>query len=153
MRLNVNDKKLIDRLQQGLPLEPDPYGIIAKELAIPRSEIPARIKELQKAGYLRRLGGVFDASQMGFRSLLVGASIPDIDLPEFIDIVNRHPGVTHNYLRQGRLNLWFTLATASPEKTETFLEGLAQRFPNIVLHQFPRITNYKLKVFFPMEED
>ncbi len=152
MQLSENDRKLIDRLQQGLPLELDPYGVIAKELAIPRSEIPARIKELQQAGYIRRLGGVFDAAQMGYRSLLVGAQVLENDIAEVVAALNDHAGVTHNYLRQGRLNLWFTLATATTDEAEIFLDGLKNRFPTMQLYQFPRIKSYKLKVFFPMEE-
>ncbi len=152
MQLNPTDKKLLDRLQQGLPLAADPYGIIAAELGLFREDIPKRIKALQEAGYIRRLGGVFDSGKMGYHSLLVGCLAPEEDLPSLAAHLNQEPGVTHSYLRQGRLNLWFTLTMPSADAIEDFLLKLTAKFPESKLYRFPRQKNFKLKVFFPMEE-
>ena len=152
MQLTPDDKKLLDRLQQGLPLEPDPLGRIAGELGLDRDELVRRIHTLQTAGYIRRLGGVWDAGKLGFHSLLVGGAVAPEDLPAVIQRVNAHPGVTHNYLRQGPLNLWFTLTTNSPSQGEAFLAKLQTDFPGCKFYPFPKVKSYKLKVFFPLEE-
>ena len=44
--MDAIDINLVNLLQEGLPLERDPYGIIARQLEITRSEVLKRIKEL-----------------------------------------------------------------------------------------------------------
>ena len=145
------DMKLMNRLQKGLPLDMNPYGLMGEELGIPRSEVLDRIKHLVSEGYIRRIGGTFDTSQMGYTSVLMGARVPEERLREVACYVNGFPGVTHNYLRSGALNMWFTLSVRSLEEKEGLLRSLEEQFSMTEIYEFPRLKSYKLNVFFDME--
>ncbi|MDD2569184.1 MAG: Lrp/AsnC family transcriptional regulator [Clostridia bacterium] len=150
--MDADDKKLINLLQQGLPLEEDPYAIIAGTMNKSKSEILARIKKLSQAGYIRRLGGTFDTNAMGFNSMLIGAHVPENIFYEVAEYINSYDNVTHNYRRSAHLNMWFTF-TAKDEKTRTdFITALKEKFNNIEeVLEFPNLQNFKLHVFFDME--
>jgi len=43
----------------------------------------------------------------------------------FAEAVNRHPGVTHNYLRENAFNVWFTFIAPSMEEIEAKLSEIS----------------------------
>ena len=145
------DRKLINLLQEGLPLERDPYGVFAAKLGVSREEIVERTGALMREGIIRRLGGVFDSGAMGYSSMLVGAHVPEDIFGDAARFVNAHPGVTHNYRRPGVLNMWFTLTTESDDDRDRTLLALRTRFGLTRVIEFPRIRSFKLRVFFDME--
>lgn len=150
--MDTIDRKLINRLQEGLPLEPDPYRLMGNDLGLDRKEVARRVRTLTEAGYIRRLGGTFDSRKMGYASVLIGARVPEDVFSDVADHINAFPGVTHNYRRTGQLNLWFTLCTASATERIQFLNDLKERFGLTELYEFPNLRNFKLQVFFDMEE-
>ncbi len=149
--MDAVDRKLINLLQEGLPLEKNPFGALAASLGISREEIVERIGALRRKGIVRRLGGVFDSLAMGYSSMLVGARVPEGVFGDVARFVNAHPGVTHNYRRIGFLNMWFTLSTVCDEERDAFLEELLRRFGLTHVFPFPRVRSFKLRVFFDME--
>ena len=149
--MDVINIKLINLLQKGLPLEKNPYGILAAELEITRAELLARIKELYQEGYIRRLGGTFNNSGMGYTSILFGISVPEDIFDSVADYVNSFKCVTHNYQRNGKLNMWFTFSFSDVAEKEALLLGLRERFEILEIFEFPNLKNYKLKVYFDME--
>jgi DNA-binding Lrp family transcriptional regulator len=144
--------KLINLLQKGLPIEKDPYGIMAEQLGISRTELVSKIKELYQEGYIRRIGGTFDNARMGYTSVLFGACVPDQVLNPAAAYVNSFKGVTHNYLRTGRLNMWFTFSFSDQEEKERLVKGFQERFEIAEIYEFPKLRNYKLNVFFDLED-
>lgn len=143
--------KLINLLQDGLPLEKDPYDILAKQLDISKSEVLTRIKELYKEGYIRRLGGTFNNAAMGYTSILFGMHVTDDIFDSVAAYVNSFKGVTHNYQRTNFLNMWFTFSFADPAEKEIFLQELQERFEITEIFEFSNLRYYKLNVFFDME--
>lgn len=147
------DKKILDKLQKGLKLEASPFKKIAAELNIEAEELIERIKKLKKKSYIRRLGGLFRTSKLGYKSTLVALELSEKNYYEIADIINQHPGVTHNYRRDHKLNLWFTLSTDSDLERENFLAEL-KVMPGVKeLYQLPKEKFFKLNVFLKMEED
>ncbi len=144
--------KLMNLLQKGLPLEKNPYGILAAQLDISSSEVLARIKDLFQEGYIRRLGGTFNNSGMGYTSILFGISVPDDIFNPVADYVNSFKGVTHNYQRNSKLNMWFTFSFNDVAEKEALIQGLRERFEFLEIFEFPNLRNYKLNVYFDMEE-
>lgn len=149
--MDAVDRTLLNRLQEGLPLERDPFGVLAAEIGIPGTELLDRIRRLTASGHIRRLGGVFDAEAMGYTGVLVGADVPEEIYREVAAFVGAIPGVTHNYRRPGFLNMWFTLATESDGERERALRSLRTRFGLTNVLAFPRVRSFKLRVFFDME--
>ncbi len=151
--MDTVDRKLINLLQEGLPLEKDPFALLAGKAGISKGEIVERVGVLMRQGLVRRLGGVFDSGAMGYSSLLVGAHVPEGVFEAAARFVNAHPGVTHNYRRGGELNMWFTLCYRRDEERDELLEELRRRFGLERVHPFPRVRSFKLRVFFDMESE
>ena len=151
--MDVIDRKLMNLLQEGLPLTKDPYGVVAGEIGISRAEVAGRIAGMMESGYIRRLGGVFDSNAMGYSSLLVGARVPEEIFQDVGRFVNALPGVTHNYRRTGFLNMWFTLSTTNEDEKDAVMDELRRRFGLTFLFAFPKVRSFKLKVFFDMEKE
>ncbi len=150
-KMDIIDMKLINRLQEGLPLEKDPYNLIGQNLGIERAEVLHRIKNLLREGYIRRLGGIFEARAMGYTSVLIGAHVPEDIFQEAALYINTFKGVTHNYRRSGFINMWFTFSVRSEEEKALFLKYLQEKFSLDNLWEFPNLRNFKLRVFFDME--
>lgn len=149
--MDATNRKLMNLLQKGLPLEKNPYGVLAAQLEISRSELLERIKDLFQEGYIRRLGGTFNNSGMGYTSLLFGIYAPDDIFDLVAAYVNSFKGVTHNYQRNGKLNMWFTFSFSDPAEKEPLIQGLRERFKILEIFEFPNLRNYKLNVYFDLE--
>jgi DNA-binding Lrp family transcriptional regulator len=148
--LDTIDKKLLDIIQTAFPLDPHPYRILGKQLGISEAEALARIKSMREHRVIRRLGANFQSAKLGFRSTLCGAKVPEDKLDQFIADVNSLPGVTHNYLRNHKFNIWFTLIGPSWDDICSTLEGITKR-TGIAIMNLPATKLFKIRVDFPME--
>lgn len=115
MSMNQKEKILLSKLQRDFPLCLRPFQRLASELAMAEREVLKKTKELKKRGFIRYLGATLDLKKLGFASTLVAMRVPAFKLKSVVKIINRNPGVTHNYLRKGRYNLWFTLTVSRRE--------------------------------------
>ena len=157
------DSKILNIIQKGIPLVEDPYHKIARKVGIEPEELLKRIKNLKEGGYIRRIGAVFDSSQMGYESVLVGIEVSENQIPEVVDKINTFDAVTHNYYRinsndssthnnlKTRLNIWFTLSTQSNIEKNAIIDAITSVTGVNKLYEFPKLTLFKLRVFFKME--
>lgn len=109
------DKILINRLQDGIRVCDRPYFDLAQELNISEDEILARLERMLEDGRLSRFGPMFHAERMGGGLTLAAMSIPEPEFDDVAEQVNQFPEVAHNYERNHELNMWFVLATETPE--------------------------------------
>ena len=157
------DSKILNIIQREIPLIEHPYHKIAQELNIEPEELLKRIKDLKSYGFIRRIGAVFNSSQMGYKSVLVGIEVPENQILEVVDKVNSFDAVTHNYYRINsfkssninnniniRLNIWFTLSTQSNIEKNSIIDDISSLTGVNNLYEFPKLTLFKLKVFFEM---
>ena len=107
-QLDLLDKRVLDIIQTDFPLEARPYAIIGERLGISEEEALKRVRRLRQTRIIRRLGANFQSAKLGFRSTLCAAKVPEDKMDAFITEVNRHVGVTHNYLRRHAYNVWFS---------------------------------------------
>jgi len=118
------DRKLLEVLQRGLPLEADPYEALGRAAGVDGDTAFARVMALLADGTIRRLGASWDSRRLGFAPTLVALRLPAARVAEVAALVNRYAEVTHNYERRGRWNLWFTLIARSKERQQEILEEL-----------------------------
>jgi len=144
-------KRLCNRLQQGLPLVPEPFAEIATALETTEAEVIAEIEKLKEAGIIRRISTMVNHRALGMSSTLVTAHVPVEQLPRVTAAINDLPGVSHNYLRQHHFNLWFTLQEKSPERLVARLRDLQMRF-DVDFHSLPVTHVFKLDVRFDAED-
>ncbi len=104
------DNELLNHLQSNFPLVEEPFLEIGSKLSISESDVIKRIEKLKKINYIRQISAIFDTRSMKYKSSLIAMSYDDSEIDSAAQIINQHPGVTHNYKRNHFYNLWFTLA-------------------------------------------
>jgi DNA-binding Lrp family transcriptional regulator len=146
MKLDSIDKQLLIILQTSFPSTASPYADIAKQLQIPTQECLIRIQHLCDNHIIRRIGGILQSDQLGYRSTLCAAKVPMEDIPRVAAILNQSSSITHNYQRDHEFSLWFTFI----EKEELFDQELQTISSNIGYNviSFPTTKKIKSKVQF-----
>jgi DNA-binding Lrp family transcriptional regulator len=144
------DRRILRLIQSGFPLEKRPYAVIGRTAGIGEAEALLRVRRLKERRIIRRIGANFDSARLGWRSILCAARVPEERLEAFAAEVNRHPGVTHNYLRRHEYNVWFTVIAPSEEAVAALAEEIARRTGISVL-SLPATRLYKIRVDFPWE--
>jgi DNA-binding Lrp family transcriptional regulator len=106
---NDKDREMVSALQEGFPLVNRPFLELANRLGMTEEEVISRLKGLQDQGKIRKFGAVISPKKMGFVSLLAAIDVPDEKIDTIAKVINSYEGVTHNYVREGKPNIWFTL--------------------------------------------
>jgi siroheme decarboxylase len=147
--LDEMDKAILNEIQSYFPIVSSPYAEIGKKVGAPEEEVLRRVQAMVDAGIIRRIGANFTSRKLGYTSTLCTASVPAEELERFVAVVNKHPGVTHNYLRRHHYNVWFTLIAESPERLEEILREIS-RATGIEVLSLPAYEVFKIKVDFPV---
>ena len=148
--LDAVDRRILSLIQSSFPLEPRPYAVIGEAAGITEREALDRVRSLRARKIIRRIGANFQSAKLGFRSTLCAAKVPEDRLEAFAAEVNRHVGVTHNYLRDHEYNVWFTCIGPSWQAVCDLLDGITGA-TGIPILNLPAKTLYKIKVDFQME--
>ena len=119
------DKTILNRIQSDFPITSRPYRTIGNDLGLSEDEVLNRISRLKTDGIIRRIGGNFKPEKLGFVSTLCAAKVPEDKISQFAQVVNRYPGVTHNYRRENTYNIWFTFIAPSMDEINANLEQIA----------------------------
>lgn len=114
--MDTLDRRIINTLQQGFPICEQPYAVVAENLGTSEEELLDRLQRLLHEGLLTRFGPMYHAERMGGGLTLAAMQIPKKDFERVTALVNRHPEVAHNYERDHAFNMWFVLATETPER-------------------------------------
>lgn len=113
--MDETDRTIVNRLQGGFPVTEFPFREIASELGLAESELIRRIGRMLEAGVLTRFGPLYNVEQAGGAFTLAAISVPEADFERAAAVVNAVPEVAHNYQRDHELNMWFVLATETPD--------------------------------------
>jgi len=144
------DRAILNEIQSNFPLTPRPYEEMGKRLGASETEVLTRVAYLHETGIIRRIGANFTSRKLGYTSTLCAARVPPESLEHFAQVVNRYPGVTHNYLRKHRFNVWFTLIAASQESLTQILNEIRAVSGVQEILSLPAKEIFKIKVDFPM---
>jgi DNA-binding Lrp family transcriptional regulator len=151
--LDETDKRLMNLLQSSYPLDPEPFELIASEAELDSDEVKARTQRLLDERIIREITPIFDTRALGYSSMLVAAKVDSENPHRAAQIINSHPGVSHNYLRTHEFNLWFTIAT--PPDSELGLDGtlgVLQRLTGAEsIRQLPTLQLFKINMNLEME--
>lgn len=142
------DREILNEIQSHFPIRSRPFREVGEKLGFPEKEVVLRVARLKKEGIIRRVGANFDSRRLGFTSTLCAAKVPQKKLKAFIGTVNRYPGVTHNYERDGEYNLWFTFIAESAEIIEQALKEIQAATGIKELISLPAEKIFKIRVEF-----
>lgn len=149
--MDTYDKQILDIIQSHFPLVSRPYDEVGRQVGLSGDEVLARVRALKKSGVIRRMGANFNSNTLGWQSTLCAASVPEDKLDEFVAEVNRHDGVTHNYLRENEFNVWFALIAPDMDAVEAILASITEATGIKVLN-LPASRLFKIKVDFKMDK-
>ena len=151
--LSELDKKLLNLLQWDFPLAERPYAAMGESLGISEQEVMDMITSLKRSQVIREINAIFDTRRLGYKSCLVAVTAPEDRVDQVAAIISEHPGVSHNYKRDHRFNIWFTLAIAPGQDLEVELEKLTARAGAEKYRMLPTKHLFKIGVKLDMTKD
>lgn len=146
--LSAVDRELLNFIQMDFPRTTRPFAEIGRQLGLSEAEVLNRVQTLKAAGVIRRIGGIFASQKMGFVSTLVALQVEEAKLEEVATVVNSYDGVTHNYARRHKFNLWFTLVAPSDEELQQILSEVEELPGVVALRNLPAVRVFKIGVKF-----
>lgn len=141
MTPDATDRLILNRMQEGLPITPDPFGTVARELELDTADLLTRLARMKAARIITRFGPFYDAAAMGGAFCLCAMAVPEDEFETVMTKVNARPEVAHNYGRDHRLNMWFVLATETEDEIGAVVASLARETGHEVL-RFPKLREF-----------
>lgn len=123
----LKQEQILNAIQAPLPFAGRPFLVLEKELGIPEQEIIENINTLKQSGVIRNIAGIFNGERLGYKLSLVTFKVPENNIEKAAALINSHPGVSHNYLRDHEYNIWFTIAEENAELLRRSVEVLARK--------------------------
>ena len=151
--LDAIDRKLLNLVQMQFPLTAHPYHALGEKLGIPGEEVLTRIRRLKQASIIRNIAAIFDTRRLGYQTSLVAMTVEPSRLDQAAKVVNKHPGVSHNYARNHTFNLWYTIALPPGTSLEETVERLRKLSGGESARPLPTLKLFKIGVKLEMEEE
>ncbi|HUW59029.1 MAG TPA: AsnC family transcriptional regulator [Planctomycetota bacterium] len=151
--MDDTDLVILKTVQKAFPLSTRPYDVLAQELGLSADEVHRRVSVLRRTGVIRRIGPLFDSRHLGFRGHLVAARVEPDAVNDLAALLDRHDGVTHNYLRSGPLNVWFTVTLKETDDLERVLAEVRAEPGVGEVVTFPTRKVFKLDASFTVRDN
>ena len=153
--LDELDRKLLNLMQGSFPIAPRPYAAVAAAAGCSEQEVIARVSRLLEERIIRQVTPIYDTRALGYSSMLVAAKVDPEHPWAAARIINAHPGVSHNYLRNHEFNLWFTIAVERESRLglDGTLDVLAALTGAESVRQLPTLRLFKIRMELEMEGD
>ena len=139
--MDTIDRLIINTLQEGFPICDAPYQQVAIQLGLNEQTLIERLLALLDNGTLTRFGPLYHAELMGGALTLAAVKTPSERFAEVTGMINAFPEVAHNYARNHALNMWFIIATETPEQIEQTINLIEQQ-TGLTVYNMPKINEY-----------
>ena len=139
-------RDLLNLIQEDFPLHPEPFKVLGEKVGLTEEEVLTFLEELKQRGILRHLGASPDSQKLKHFTCLCAVSIPE-DKLHIAQEIAELPETTHAYLREHKLNFWFTLVLPREEDLEPYLESLTSKY-KLKFYAFPAIKKFKVRAVF-----
>jgi DNA-binding Lrp family transcriptional regulator len=148
------DRKLLNLMQGSFALVRTPFAHVAELAEIGEDDVMRRVQRLLDGRIIREITPIFDTRALGYSSMLVAAKVDPEHPHRAAKIINSHPGVTHNYLRNHDFNLWFTIATEPGSRLglDGTLDVLQRLTGAHSIRQLPTLRLFKIRMDLEMEK-
>ena len=143
------EQRLLNEFQHGLPLTPEPYADIARQLGVYETTVLETLQRLQTEGVVSRVGAVFRPNRIG-ASTLAAMSVPAAELENVAEIVSSFAEVNHNYEREHHFNLWFVVVAEDEERLQEVLAEIEHYCAYPVL-DLPLLNEYFIDLGFDLK--
>lgn len=140
-------RRLIDEWQGGFPLSERPFAVVAERLNSDEEMVLQTLRELLADGTLTRFGPLYQIERLGGAFSLAALQAPEADFERITATVNNFPAVAHNYRRDHAFNMWFVLATETPDGMSDTVERIAAA-TGLPVFNFPKEREYFIEAKF-----
>lgn len=135
------DRKIINDLQGGFPICERPYAEIAERLEISEQTLLNRLNNLLEQGFLSRFGPLYHAEKLGGGLTLAAMKVPEQDFEKIANQINAFPEIAHNYARNHSFNMWFVIATETPERIIEVIKEIEEK-TGLPVYNMPKQAEY-----------
>lgn len=139
--LDIIDRKIINDLQGGFPICERPYAEVAKRLEISEQMLIDRLSNLLEQGVLSRFGPLYHAEKLGGGLTLAAMKVPEQDFEKVANQINAFPEIAHNYARNHSFNMWFVIATETPERIVEVIKEIEEK-TGLPVYNMPKQAEY-----------
>lgn len=147
------DLLILNALQNDFPLVHNPWEEIGRLICLSGEEVFKRVQKMRNLGIIRSISPTFESGKRRSRlSTLVALQVPNDRIGCVASIVNGYSEVSHNFRREDKFNLWFTLVAESEERIDLLIEEILSKSgltPDHLLN-LKTIKSYKIDVRFPI---
>ncbi len=155
VELSSLDRHVLTEIQAGFPISWAPYCDLAARLTdagLETTEVDVlnSVLGLRANDVIRRVGAIFDSNRLGYRSTLCAIATPSERVEEVAALISEYSNVTHNYLREDRYNIWFTLIAPGEEAIQAILAEVAERSGIDDILDLPATRLFKIRVDFDL---
>jgi len=137
LALSVQERRIINALQEDFPLCDEPYQAVAQRLGLSEATLLEKLQDLLTRRVLTRFGPMFQIERMGGRFVLAALAVPEERFESVAEQVNALPQVAHNYRREHALNMWFVIAAETPAAVDAAIARI-EEFTGLTVHAFPK---------------
>ena len=141
MMLDTIDRAIINRLQDSFPICDRPYQSVAQQFGITEEALIQRLQRMLEHRQLSRFGPLYNAERLGGGLSLCAMSVPETGFERVAEQVNAFPEVAHNYARDHKLNMWFVLATETPERIDAVIAAI-ERETGLKVYDMPKLEEF-----------
>ena len=143
------DKRIINTLQEGFPISDRPFAEVAVKLGLDEADLIERVEKLRSDGTLSRFGPLYHAERLGGGLSLAAMQGPTSDFDRVTDLVNHFPEVAHNYARDHELNMWFVVATETPDRVDEVIREI-EDLSGYSVYNMPKLDEYFIGLKFTL---
>lgn len=147
------DLRILDALQQDIPLVSRPWEAVAARLGIPESVLLERLEKLSKEGIVRGISPIIESQPLGITAAtLIALPVPQERIHEVAVVINGYPEVSHNFRRDHRYSLWFTLSAKNEPALGELLQEILEKtgFSRDEILDLPTVRKIKIDVRFSL---
>ncbi len=150
--LSALERDFINNFQGHFPLQERPFEAIAAQLDCSEDTLIETVKNLKKQKLLTRFGPLYDAARLGGGLTLAAMVVPEDRYTIVTELVNTYPQVAHNYRREHELNMWFVIATETPEEMVQVISSI-EKTTRLTVYNFPKQQEFYIGLWLHLSDD
>ncbi|AJA46546.1 transcriptional regulator, AsnC family [Clostridium pasteurianum DSM 525 = ATCC 6013] len=130
--LSSLDISIIRKVQEDIPIVPEPYKKIAEELGISQEDLLNKIIEFSNKGIIRRFGAILNHRNAGFNAnAMVVWKVPEESIKEITDIMIEFREISHCYRRPVCDDWPYNIFTMIHGQTKNICEDIVQKISEL----------------------
>ncbi len=151
-KLSQLERDFINNYQGNFPLEQRPFASIAEQLSCTEDKLIETVTNLKNQKLLSRFGPLYDAARLGGGLTLAAIAVPEEQYENVTEQVNSYAEVAHNYRREHELNMWFVLATETPEEIAQIISSI-EKTTGLTVYNFPKQQEFYIGLWLYLSAD